>query len=349
MTKVKRRGNTRVSVVQGIGALRTCAARLRPRRVRPHDTRALRGGRDGCLGAAWSRRRSSRCSSWRSPRTRCSASRRRACPASRASSPSARSPRSRPAPTSASSSPCPPGPARSRRSRPLRPRPAASRCSCARRTGEALAGSRAVAARDGGLRFTLDRTVRDDTPAQLCLRSTAAAPVPLLGDLSNTGLTRGGKDVRGALALIFYRPGEESVATLAGLIARASRARPRGVRRRLARTRDRAAPARRDRGHRLDRRRRRAAPAAARAVGRAVRGRRLPRAGVVAADAGVPDPRRAGAPLLRAGPRREGPAAAPDRPVVLAPARHARRGLRARQRQLQPRRRGRRGRRATTR
>jgi 4-amino-4-deoxy-L-arabinose transferase-like glycosyltransferase len=84
--------------------------------------------------------------------------------------------------------------------------------------GDALAGSRAVAARDGGLRFTFDRTIRADTPAQLCLRSTGAAPVPLLGDLANTGLTRGGKKTRGALALIFYRPGEETVATLAGLI-----------------------------------------------------------------------------------------------------------------------------------
>jgi 4-amino-4-deoxy-L-arabinose transferase-like glycosyltransferase len=85
--------------------------------------------------------------------------------------------------------------------------------------GGVLAGSRSVAARNGGLRFALDRTVRRDTPAQLCLRSTASAPVALLGDLANTGLTRGGQDVRGALALIFYRPGEETVATLAGLIA----------------------------------------------------------------------------------------------------------------------------------
>jgi 4-amino-4-deoxy-L-arabinose transferase-like glycosyltransferase len=86
-------------------------------------------------------------------------------------------------------------------------------------SGGALAGSRSVAARNGGLRFALDRTVRRDTPAQLCIRSTAAAPVALLGDLANTGLTRGGQDVRGALALIFYRPGQESVATLAGLVA----------------------------------------------------------------------------------------------------------------------------------
>ena len=84
--------------------------------------------------------------------------------------------------------------------------------------GGALARSRSVAARAGGLRFTLDRSVPDDTPARLCLRSTGAA-VPLLGDLANTGLTRDGQDVRGALALIFYRPGEETVATLAGLIA----------------------------------------------------------------------------------------------------------------------------------
>ncbi len=76
-----------------------------------------------------------------------------------------------------------------------------------------------LASASGGPRFRLDRTLARDTPAQLCLRAGDGPPALLLGDLSNSGLTLDGEPAQGGLALVYYRAGEESTATLLGLVA----------------------------------------------------------------------------------------------------------------------------------
>jgi 4-amino-4-deoxy-L-arabinose transferase-like glycosyltransferase len=81
--------------------------------------------------------------------------------------------------------------------------------------GGVAAVSRSARAQDLGVRLKLDRTIRREQLANVCVRG-ASAPMPLLGDDANPSMTVNGKQRRGGLALTFYRPGSETAAAMIG-------------------------------------------------------------------------------------------------------------------------------------
>jgi 4-amino-4-deoxy-L-arabinose transferase-like glycosyltransferase len=90
-----------------------------------------------------------------------------------------------------------------------------------RAAGGVAAATRSAAVRPGvggATLVTLDKTLRRDEEADVCVR-TSGGPLPLYGDLSNNGMSIDGRPVKGSLCLTFYREGKETAFDMIPVVA----------------------------------------------------------------------------------------------------------------------------------